>query len=407
MAKRSKKQSSARRSKRRVRKSTSNKSIPAWILGLVILMVTLLVIALWMGKGHRYGDFSTPAYEEESKNGFTLLVDKVEIAIYRSLLQLGVQPSQVQFSKMTHRAQKNKQWDYTELDVSLIDDQNFLRSEKLFARNLKALGSKVTWQSRKKTSTHLELLIRVEDVLTHRLALFMRDKPPRDESTPGTSAKLAIVIDDLGYDGRLARRFLEIGAPLSFSVLPHGTSSDLIARRVHEAGRELLLHLPMEPKGYPEVEPGAGALLVGMTAVEFVQILRKNLDSLPYISGVNNHMGSRLCEHEDKMRLIMQELKSRSLFFLDSRTSSETKAYSVAQQLNVPSAKRDVFLDNIQSPKAIRSQLNRLVQLARLRGEAIGIAHPHEATLAVLKEAIQSFSGKGVELVPISQIIHR
>jgi polysaccharide deacetylase 2 family uncharacterized protein YibQ len=405
MAKRPKKQSSAGRLKRRVRKSTSNKRIPAWILGLVVL--TFLVIGLWMGKGRRFGYFSMPAYEEESKNGFTLLVDKVEIAIYRSLLQLGVQPSQVQFSKVTHRAQKNKQWDYTELDVSLIDDQNFPQTEKLFARNLTALGSKVTWQSRKKKSAQLELLIWVEDILTHRLVLFLRGKSHRKEPTTEASAKLAIIIDDLGYDGGLARRFLEIGAPLSFSVLPHGTFSDRIARRVHEAGRELLLHLPMEPKGYPEVEPGAGALLVGMTDVEFVQILRKNLDSLPYIIGVNNHMGSRLCEHEEKMRLIMQELKSRSLFFLDSRTSSETKAYSVAQQLNVPSAKRDVFLDNIQSPKAIRSQVNRLIQLARLRGEAIGIAHPHEATLAVLKEAIQSLSGKGVELVPVSQIIHR
>jgi len=231
-------------------------------------------------------------------------------------------------------------------------------------------------------------------------------RPEPKESPQEASAKLAIVIDDLGHNGRLARRLLEIEGPLSFSVLPYGTFSDQIARRVNDAGRDLLLHLPMEPKGYPEVRPGLGALLTGMTDVEFVQTLRKNLDSIPYILGVNNHMGSRLCEHEGKMRLVMQELKKRSLFFLDSRTSSETKAYSVAQQLEIPSARRDVFLDNIQSPKAIRSQMNRLIQMAQLRGEAIGIAHPHETTLVILAEMIPNLSAEGVELVPISQIVH-
>jgi polysaccharide deacetylase 2 family uncharacterized protein YibQ len=366
----------------------------------------LFIFALWLGKGRRYGNAPVPPYEERSKNGFSVLVDEVEITIYKSLLELGVQPSQVQFSKVTHRAQQNRQWDYTELDVSLIQDQTFRQAEQLFARNLAALGSKVTLESRKKETTHRELFIRVENILTHRLVLFLRGRALKEEPPSDTFGKLAIVIDDLGYDHRLADRFLEIEAPLSFSVLPHGTFSDRIARRVHEAGRELLLHLPMEPKGYPEVKPGVGALLMEMADVEFFKTLRNNLDSLPYINGVNNHMGSRLCEHEEKMILVMEELKNRSLFFLDSRTSSETKAYRVAQQLAVPSAKRDVFLDNTQSPKAIRNQMNRLIQLSRLKGEAIGIAHPHEATLAILKELIPHLSGKGVELVPVSQIVH-
>jgi polysaccharide deacetylase 2 family uncharacterized protein YibQ len=406
MAKRAKKKSSAGRSKRRVRKTQSNRGLPGWIVGLVILSVALLFLVLWVVKGRRYGEVSVPPYEEVSKNGFTALVEEVEIAVYKSLLQLGVQPSQVQFRNVLHRVQQDRQWDYTELAVSLDQNQSFLQADKLFAKNLTPLGSKVTWESRKRATSHLDLFIRVEKILTYRLELFLGGKAPREELPPETFAKLAIVIDDLGYDGRVATRFLEIEAPLSFSILPHGTFSDHIARKVHEAGRELLLHLPMEPKGYPEVRPGAGALLMGMADVEFVQTLRKNLDSLPYMSGVNNHMGSRLCEHEEKMRLVMQELKKRSLFFLDSRTSSRTKAYGVARQLKVPSAKRDVFLDNIQSTKAVRSQMNRLLQLARLKGEAIGIGHPHEATLAVLEEMVPHLSGKGIKLVPISQIVH-
>jgi polysaccharide deacetylase 2 family uncharacterized protein YibQ len=406
MAKRAKKKSSARRGKKRTKKGTSKKSFPGWIVGVAILTLTLLIFALWIGKGSRHGDIPVPPYEEKSKNGFTELVDEVEVAIYQSLRQLGVQQSQVQFRKVTHRTQQDKQWDFAELDVSLTQSQNFTQIEEIFTRNLTALGSKVSWETRKKTSTHLELLVHVEDILTHRLALFLRGKLHRAKSPPESPAKLAIVIDDFGYDGRLARRFLEIEGQLSFSVLPHGTFSGSIARRVHEAGRELLLHLPMEPKAYPKVNPGVGALLMKMTDAELVQTLRQNLDSLPYISGENNHTGSRLSEQEEKMRLVMQELKNRNLFFIDSRTSRKTKAYSVAQQLEIPSAERDVFLDNIQSPRAIRSQMNRLIQRARLKGTAIGIAHPHEATLSVLKEVIPNLSGKGVELVPVSKIVH-
>jgi hypothetical protein len=117
-------------------------------------------------------------------------------------------------------------------------------------------------------------------------------------------------------------------------------------------------------------------------------------------------MGSEFCENEKKLRLVMRELKNRGLFFVDSRTTSRTKAYRVAQEEEVPSAERNVFLDNIQSPQAVRRQLKKLIQLAKLKGQAIGIAHPHEVTLKVLKEDIPKLSSKGVELVPVSQLVH-
>jgi hypothetical protein len=162
----------------------------------------------------------------------------------------------------------------------------------------------------------------------------------------------------------------------------------------------------MEPKGYPEVDPGIGALLTEMTDIELVAALRKNLDSLPQVKGVNNHMGSEFCENAKKLRLVMRELKNRGLFFVDSRTTSRTQAYRVAQEEEVLSAERNVFLDNIQSTQAVRRQLKKLIQLAKLKGQAIGIAHPHEVTLKVLKEDIPKLSSKGVELVPVSHLVH-
>ncbi|MFP3870734.1 MAG: divergent polysaccharide deacetylase family protein [Syntrophobacteria bacterium] len=332
-------------------------------------------------------------------------MSKAEVAIYKSLHELGVQPSQVRFRKVVHRFEQDKQWDYAELEVSLLQGQNVNRAADVFARNLSAVPGRIGWKSPHKTDSELELLVRVKGVPTHRLVLHTRQKRSLEKPLPAAVAQLAIVIDDLGYDWRLAQRFLDIEAPLSFSVLPHGTFSESIACRIYQTGGELLLHLPMEPKGYPRVDPGTGALLVGMTDAQLVQTLKKDLDSLPYIVGVNNHMGSRFCEYEEKMRLIMEILRERDLYFLDSRTSSKSKAYSVARQLGLPSVRRDVFLDNLQDAEAIRIQMKRLVHLARLRGKAIGIAHPHEATLGVLKQTIPRLPEQGVELVTVSQLL--
>lgn len=407
MAKRTKKKPPAKRAKRPARKTTSGKDfLLRWSVGIGLLTFVFLLLGLWLAQDRRYEKTAVPAYEEERNNRFGELVSEVDLIIYQSLRQLGVHASQVQFRKVIHRVQHNRQWDFTELEVTLPQEQTLASIHKLFAKNIEFLTGEVTLESSKNSGPDLELLIRVEGSLTHRLALFQGRRQASQKAEPTTVPKVAIVIDDLGYDGKLARKFLKIEGPLSFSVLPHGTFSKSIARRIYDAGQELLLHLPMEPTGYPEVNPGVGALMVEMTDVEIVQTLKENLDAFPYVKGVNNHMGSKFCQDERKLRPVMLELNTRGLFFLDSRTTSKTKAYTVAQELDVPSAERNVFLDNIQNPRAIRAQLSRLIELARLRGGAIGIAHPHEVTLEVLRQEIPKLSKKGVELVPVSQLVH-
>jgi polysaccharide deacetylase 2 family uncharacterized protein YibQ len=407
MAKRTKKKPPAKRAKRPARKTTSGKDfLLRWSVGIGLLTFVFLLLGLWLAQDRRYEKTAVPAYEEERNNRFGELVSEVDLIIYQSLRQLGVHASQVQFRKVIHRVQHNRQWDFTELEVTLPQEQTLASIHKLFAKNIEFLTGEVTLESSKNSGPDLELLIRVEGSLTHRLALFQGRRQASQKAEPTTVPKVAIVIDDLGYDGKLARKFLKIEGPLSFSVLPHGTFSKSIARRIYNAGQELLLHLPMEPTGYPEVNPGVGALMVEMTDVEIVQTLKENLDAFPNVKGVNNHMGSKFCQDERKLRPVMLELNTRGLFFLDSRTTSKTKAYTVAQELDVPSAERNVFLDNIQNPRAIRAQLSRLIELARLRGGAIGIAHPHEVTLEVLRQEIPKLSKKGVELVPVSQLVH-
>ena len=242
--------------------------------------------------------------------------------------------------------------------------------------------------------------LKIDDLLAHHLIL----RPPKLKP-PKPRFRMAIVVDDLGLDKKAAEELLRLEIPLTFSIFPFRPFSSTIAQRAHAHGREVILHLPMEPRGYPLKDPGKGALFVSMSEKELVRQLREDLDAVPFIRGVNNHMGSRFMEHRAKVRLVLQELKKRDLFFLDSLTTSKSKGYRVAQELALKVDKRTLFLDNEVEVKDIEAQLKRLTRIARTRGKAIGICHPHPSTIAALKNIIPKLHSEGVEVVPLSHIV--
>ncbi|MCK7503137.1 MAG: divergent polysaccharide deacetylase family protein [Desulfobacterales bacterium] len=147
-----------------------------------------------------------------------------------------------------------------------------------------------------------------------------------------------------------------------------------------------MLHLPMEPVEYPEINPGPGTLLAAMPPDELLRVLEEDLRAVPHIRGVNNHMGSRLTARSEQLYQVFSVLKRRGLYFVDSRTTDETVCRPSARLFELPFAQRDVFLDHVHEPAAIRRQLRELVRIARLKGEAVAIGHPHPTTLAVLRE---------------------
>lgn len=213
--------------------------------------------------------------------------------------------------------------------------------------------------------------------------------PPITRIKPVTNGiPVAIIIDDIGYDRRMADGFLALDVPLTFSVLPMGTFNHSIIDNALKKDVEIMLHLPMEPGNYPSVNPGPGALLSAMNPDELITQLNANLDSVPGIKGVNNHMGSKLTASSEQMRQIFTILKKRDLFFVDSRTSADTLCRPSAELLKLPFAERDVFIDHEQDAVFIRNQLKLLIKRAKLQGYAIGIAHPHPITLEVLKEML-------------------
>ena len=220
----------------------------------------------------------------------------------------------------------------------------------------------------------------------------------------GALPKVAIIIDDVGYDRRIARTLASIDGNLTFAILPGAPYGKEIAAELHEKGSHIMLHLPMEPEEYPEVNPGTHAILADMSPNRLLGQLKTNLDAVPYIEGVNNHMGSRITTMSDKMNQIFTILKKRDLFFIDSITSDHSSCESSARLLNLKFAKRDVFLDNIQRQDYIAGQLEELVKKAEARGRAIGIGHPYDATVETLVKRIYWLK-KRVQLVPASSLV--
>lgn len=231
------------------------------------------------------------------------------------------------------------------------------------------------------------------------------DKPPTPPARVPPVGRVAIIIDDFGQSVEMARKFLEIPLSITFSVLPNEPHSREIAQMAHAARREVLLHLPMEPHGYPKINPGTGALLVSMSRDEIRKTLHSALDVSPYFSGVNNHMGSRFTQESSSMTILLAELHERKLFFVDSRTTHRSTGYTLAQKLKVPAAQRDIFLDHTQTEEFVRSQLNQLIRRAKIHGSAIAIGHPYECTLKVLSRSADRFHREGIEVVPSGELV--
>jgi len=230
-------------------------------------------------------------------------------------------------------------------------------------------------------------------------------KPVKSPTLDKQLPLVAIIIDDLGYDKKIALKLSELNAMLTFSILPYSPFQKSIARLSREKGFGIMLHLPMEPLEYPNIDPGPGTLLTSMTPDQLTSQLEKDLDAVPYIRGVNNHMGSKMTAESSQMYQIFSILKKRGLYFVDSRTTSETLCKPSARLFQIPFAQRDIFLDHRVEVEFIRKQLKELVRIAQRNGYAIGIGHPHSLTYQVLHEMLPDLQKK-IQLVPASEIVH-
>ena len=235
--------------------------------------------------------------------------------------------------------------------------------------------------------------------------------PHASASTPARQAagagnpRLAIIIDDLGYDRSAADAVLALGFPLTVSVLPHLPLSGELAEEAQRRGDQVMLHLPMESEA-DGAKPEDIELRVGMSAAQVDATLAGMLETVPYAAGVNNHQGSRATADPALMQALMPALRQRGLFFVDSRTDAKTVAYDMAERAGVPAASRKVFLDDIASRDAILKQLDLAARDAQRDGFTIAIGHPRPATIDALAEGVPPLEARGIHLVFASELVH-
>ena len=216
--------------------------------------------------------------------------------------------------------------------------------------------------------------------------------------------RIAVVIDDMGIDKKRSARVIALPKPLTLSFLTYATGLKRQTAAARAAGHELLLHIPMEPRGR-NVDPGPNVLLGTLAAKELRRRLAWGFDRFGSYVGVNNHMGSKFTADRAAMAVVMREVKRRGLLFLDSRTAGGTVGSALARRMGVPFADRNVFLDNQNDPAAVRARLRQVEALARRKGTAIAIGHPREATLKALGRWLTEVEARGFQLVPLSAVV--
>jgi uncharacterized protein len=224
-------------------------------------------------------------------------------------------------------------------------------------------------------------------------------------SAGNTSARLAIILDDIGSEPAAVDEVFSLHYPLTLSVLPLHDHSASLAREAHRRGYQVMLHLPMEATGRGTSEQRQ--LHVGMNPSQIANDLGSMLRSVPFAVGVNNHQGSLATSDPQLMAELMPLLRERQLFFIDSRTTAATVAFETAERDGVLCAFRNSpFLDDVREAGAIRQQLETAVHNAKEKGEAVAIGHPHPETLHVLREMLPQVQAQGVELVHASALVH-
>jgi polysaccharide deacetylase 2 family uncharacterized protein YibQ len=215
--------------------------------------------------------------------------------------------------------------------------------------------------------------------------------------------RVAIIIDDMGLDMEIARQLCAIDADLTFSVMPHQLHTEGVANLLHEKGREVLLHIPME--GASGKNPGPGSIYRNMDPAQAVTLMKEAFKAVPHIDGVNNHMGSEVTQDEAIMRALLSLIKEKGLFFIDSVTTGKSVCGEVASELRLPFEARDVFLDNEQTYAYVAGQLEELVTVAKRHGKAIAICHPHPVTAQVLAQEVPKLKSRGIAVVRVSALV--
>ncbi|MCA1797480.1 MAG: divergent polysaccharide deacetylase family protein, partial [Geobacteraceae bacterium] len=229
--------------------------------------------------------------------------------------------------------------------------------------------------------------------------------PGKSPAPVPDGAHVAIIMDDLGANLGAAEQVARLESPVTMAIIPDLRHSRKSMHIAAQHGREVMVHLPMEPLNYPRHNPGKMALMLNMTEAEIKSRTAYYLRKLPLAKGCNNHMGSAFTQSPHQMTMVLEQISSRGLYFVDSLTSARSVGAEQARNLRVPSATRDVFLDNERDVEKITDRLTELLRLAQKNGTSIGICHPYPETISALGSLATLAAEYGVSVVPASELV--
>jgi len=371
--------------------------------------VVILLSALIMLFGGAYV-FSRLLFDDHKTILFlSSTIDKTVIEV---LTEAQVPQSSVK-RNVVRKEKNDAAWDQVELVVQLTETDSLSHIQDELKKALLLPGvslQKVENSSKDYRKSHLSVFF--HELLLYQV-LFQQEVPPVESTMAAAPAavdeqedempKIALIVDDIGYDLERAMEIINLRRPLTFSIFPQLLYSRHIAESAHKMGHEIMMHLPMEPDENWKRNPGL--ILQDMDRDQLQWMLETDLKSIPHVSGVNNHQGSKMTRDEAAMELVMDYLRRKDLYFVDSRTTSESVAFEVAKQLGLKAAENDVFLDNEKDVDYIKERFELLMEKAEENGEAIGICHVHPVTVKVLREMLPLIEKRGFKLVYVSEIV--
>ncbi len=255
----------------------------------------------------------------------------------------------------------------------------------------------------------LSLVVIAQGVIIALISRPAKRPPPKPAAPPvvipAVKGKIAIVLDDWGYNLYNLAAAKEIGYPLTIAVLPDLSFSGKVAEELNNKGCEIILHLPMEPREEMSLEKNT--ILSSMSAGDIATILGNDLEAIPHVRGISNHMGSKATSDPHIMQLVFEEIRRRKLYFLDSFVTADSVCAELAKKNKIGFAQRDIFLDNKLDEEYIKGQLSKLKAKAKSRGFAIGIGHDRKITIKVLKEMMPRLRKEGYKFVFVSDLVKK
>jgi hypothetical protein len=279
---------------------------------------------------------------------------------------------------------------------NLLENIEKLKKE-VTEKNYSILESKISYTQGKTTTS---LLIGKRKIPLFYLEISTLTKKQVSAFGKG---KIALILDDWGYNLKNLKLLNRIRKPITIGVLPNLAYSRKISELLPEMGFEVILHLPLE--SYERKNMEKDTIYCYMKKNEIIGIFNSALLSVPTAKGISNHMGSKATEDRKVMSTLFKEMKKRNLFFLDSLVTKKSICKDLAQELGIKIAKRDIFLDNINQKSYIKNQLKKLVYLAKMNGEAIGVGHDRKLTIEVIKEEMENLVKEDIEFVYLSQMV--